>query len=241
MRDRLRGAADGPVEIVHAGEDAVYVDVEGWCVGVVGPGATRVPCALRVVDMRDIRRSLAHAGGTAYLGGGMLHVGRRPLPIGRLVGAYVPPLGREVSQTDPVTVEATPPATVAGFVVSHVPCRRIDARVAASLLGRGEGLTPLGDDVLAGWLAVHRAAGVATPEVDAVVATAPGRTTLLSATLLDCARHGEVLPEFADWVRALGDDGEAAAVRALHEVGGTSGGGLHAGALIALGQLREAA
>ena len=241
VRDRLRDAADGPVEIVHSGEDAVYVDLDGWCVGVVGAMATRVPCALRVVDMRPVRAELAHRRPTAYLGNGMLHVGSTPLPIGRLVGAYVPPLDREVSQTDPVTVEATPPATVAGFVASHVPARGIDAAAAAGLLGRGEGLTPLGDDVLAGWLAIHRAARVATPEVDALVETARTRTTLLSATLLDCARHGEVVPEFAAWVRSLGSAGEPAAVRALHAVGGSSGAGLHAGALIALRRLRQAA
>ena len=66
------------------------------------------------------------------------------------------------------------------------------------MLGRGDGLTPLGDDVLCGWLALHRAAGVPTPDVDAEVrAEHLHRTTLLSATLLDCALHGEVMPEFA--------------------------------------------
>jgi hypothetical protein len=241
VRDRLRAAADGPVEVVHAGADAVYVDIGGWCVGVVGPRAALVPCALRVVDLDGIPELLARGRATAYLGGGTLHVGRRPLPIGRLVAAYVPPLGREVSQTDPVTVEATPPATVAGFVVSHLPSGRLDPAAAARLLGLGEGLTPLGDDVVAGWLAIHRAAGVATPDVDAVVATAPARTTLLSATLLDCAHHGEVVPEFAAWVRAIGSDEEPAAARALHGVGGSSGAGLHAGGRIALDQLRAAA
>jgi len=242
VRERLRAAADGPVEVVHVGPDAVYVDVAGWCVGVVGPGAARVPCALRVTDMREFRRDVAHARPTAYLGRGTLHIGSCPLPIHRLVGAYVPPLGDGANrQTGPVTVQATPPATVAGFVDSLLPSGRIDADAATGLLGRGEGLTPLGDDVLAGWLAMHRAAAVPTPDVDAVVDTAPDRTTLLSATLLDCARHGEVLPEYAAWVRAVGTDAEPAAVRALHAVGATSGAGLHAGGRLALDQLRGAA
>jgi hypothetical protein len=242
VHDRLRAADDGPVRVLHVGERAVYVEVAGWCVGVVGPGAARVPCALRVVGTDTIRTRLAAGDATAYLGGGKLHIGGCPLPIDRLVDARVPPLGTRASRpTDPVTVQATPPATVAGFVLTRVPTGRLDATTAAGLVGRGEGLTPLGDDVLAGWLAVHRAAGVPTPEVDAVVDTARDRTTLLSATLLDCARHGEVLPEFAAWVRALGSDDEAAAVRALHAVGATSGAGLHAGGRLALGQLREAA
>ena len=41
------------------------------------------------------------------------------------------------------------------------------------------------------------------------------RTTLLSATLLDCALHGEVLPEFAAYLAALGTPAEDAAVGAL--------------------------
>ena len=41
---------------------------------------------------------------------------------------------------------------MAGFADSHLAGRRIDAANADDLLGRGEGLTPLGDDVLAGWL-----------------------------------------------------------------------------------------
>ena len=43
----LRATGDGPVPLVHRGPDAVYVDVAGRCVGVVGTRATAVPCALR--------------------------------------------------------------------------------------------------------------------------------------------------------------------------------------------------
>jgi Protein of unknown function (DUF2877) len=216
--------------------------VAGWCVGIVGPEAAQVPCGVRVLDMRTVWTRVARGSATAYLGGGSLHIGGCPLPINRLVDTYVPPLGDRVTRsTDPVTVQATPPATVAGFVLTWVPSGRVDATVAGRLLGRGDGLTPLGDDVLAGWLAMHRAAGVPTDDVDVVVETARSRTTLLSATLLDCARHGEVLPEYAAWVRAIGTDDEPAAVRALHAVGATSGAGLHAGGLLALDALRAAA
>ena len=36
------------------------------------------------------------------------------------------------------------------------------------------------------------------------------RTTVLSATLIDCALHGEVLPEFAAYLAALGTPAEDA-------------------------------
>ena len=109
---------------------------------------------------------------------GVLHLDDAPLSIGRLVDVTVPPLARPGAGRAPIDV--------------------------AGLVGRGDGLTPYGDDVLCGWLAVHRAAGIATPEVDAEVRAHLPRTTLLSATLLDCAMHGEVIPEFAAYVAALG-------------------------------------
>jgi hypothetical protein len=143
-----------------------------------------------------------------------------------------------------ITCTATPPAAVVEFVVSSTPSGlTVDA--VAAMLGRGDGLTPLGDDVLCGWLAAHRALGVATPEVDGAVRAGLARTTLLSATLLDCALEGEVLPELGDWLVAVAAAPGAGAVaghawaaaRALLAVGATSGAGLMAGALLALEDL----
>ena len=68
--------------------------------------------------------------------------------------------------------------------------------------------------MLCGWLAVHRASGHATDAVDAAVRDRLHRTTSLSAALLDCAMHGEVIPEFAAYVAALGTLARSAAGRA---------------------------
>jgi hypothetical protein len=57
---------------------------------------------------------------------------------------------------------------------------------------------------------------------------------MLSATLLDCALHGEVLPELATYLSALGTPGEDDAAQALHRIGHTSGSGLWWGARHAL-------
>ena len=43
VRDRLRAAPDSPVRVLHRGALAVYVEVAGWCVGVLAPGAAQVP------------------------------------------------------------------------------------------------------------------------------------------------------------------------------------------------------
>jgi len=113
----------------------------------------------------------------------------------------------------------------------------IDADAVAYLIGRGDGLTPLGDDILCGWLAAHRAAGVATPAVDDAVRRALSRTTTLSATLLECALAGEVADVAGDYLRALGTPRAAAARTALTALGHSSGEGLAHGIDRALADL----
>ncbi len=150
----------------------------------------------------------------ALVRGGVLHLDEQSVVVGRLVDVAVPRLARSGG---PGAIDA------------------------AELVGRGDGLTPYGDDVLCGWLAVHRAAGVATPDVDAAVRALAVTTTLLSATLLDCAMHGEVIPEFAAWVAALGTDDEEPRADVLARVGHTSGRGLLEGARRALADLERVA
>jgi hypothetical protein len=139
---------------------------------------------------------------------GVLHLDDEPVVVGRLVDVTVPRLA----------LAGTPGA--------------VDV---ASMVGRGDGLTPYGDDVLCGWLAVTRAAGIATPEVDAEVRALAHTTTLLSATLLDCAMAGEAVPEFAAWLAGTGP------VEAVERIGHSSGRGLLEGARLALAGLERVA
>ena len=46
VQPRLAAAADGPRPVLHASATAIYVDLDGWCLGLVSATATRVPCAL---------------------------------------------------------------------------------------------------------------------------------------------------------------------------------------------------
>ena len=234
---RLRGAPDGPLEVLHRGRDAVYVDLHGWCVGVVARRAAALPNALRtrkpdLADLPDER---------AYVRRGVLHLAGRPLVAGRLENVSAPRFGpvRPPRHTaGSATAPATPPAAVVELVGSVGLRGPLAPADVADLVGRGDGLTPLGDDLLCGWLALHRAAGVATPEVDAAVLESLHRTTLLSATLLDCALHGEVLPEFAAYVSAIDTPREDATAETLARIGHTSGAGLLYGARLALAGLR---
>jgi hypothetical protein len=235
VRALLREAPDGPVPVVHRGPLAVYVEVLGRCVGVVTADAVAVPCALR----SRIRHFPSSAAASAYVHEGVLHLDCTPLAVGRSVDVSAPRLDREAvlrTTASPVTVPAIPPAEVVGLVASAAPAG-LDADAVRRLVGRGDGLTPLGDDVVCGWLATHRAAGVPTPDVDHAVRAHSGRTTLLSATLLDCALHGEVLPELGAWLAALGTPAEPRRATDLLRVGGSSGAGLLAGARLALDHL----
>ena len=242
VRDLLRAAPDGPVPVVHHGPLAVYVELSGRCVGLVAAGAAQVPCALRSSTRNFTSISLLSLL-SAYVDAGVLHIGGRPLPVGRTVDVRTPrvDLGRIPGMTaDSATGVAIPPAPVAEFVAATAP-HGIDPDAVVRLVGRGDGLTPLGDDVLCGWLATHRAAGAATPDVDDAVRRTAHRTTLLSATLLDCALHGEVLPEHAAWLRALGTPDEPAQAADLIRVGASSGAGLLAGSRLALARLTSGA
>lgn len=235
VRDLLRAAPDGPVPVVHRGPSAVYVEVAGRCVGLLSAGAARVPCGLRS-RLGDFSPDV---GKSAYLESGVLHIDSRPLSVGRVVDVHVPRFDRGAllrNTADSITRTATPPAAVVEFVVSAAPGGLTPGAVDR-FLGRGEGLTPLGDDVLSGWLAAQRASGVPTPHTDAAVRAGLGRTTLLSASLLECALAGEVLPEVGAWIGALGTDDLPGRTAALLAVGGSSGAGMLAGALLALGAL----
>ena len=94
--------------------------------------------------------------------------------------------------------ERAPPHDVRARPARRRPADR--PPTSTRLLGRGPGLTPLGDDVLAGWLATRPRLGRPDTVLAAAVRRRLGVTTLLSATLLDCALRGEALPQLADWL-----------------------------------------
>jgi Protein of unknown function (DUF2877) len=118
---------------------------------------------------------------------------------------------------------------------------------ATSLLGAGPGLTPSGDDVLAGFLAGAAAFGIdATGLHEAIAVLAPARTTALSAALLWHAARGECIDELAGLAavltsqRPLGPERAGPAVSRLLSVGHTSGAALALGLVTAAESARAA-
>ncbi|RLV50867.1 DUF2877 domain-containing protein [Nocardioides mangrovicus] len=206
------------LSIVHRGHDALYLDLGGWCLGVVRPPAVQVPCALVLgpdaeIDLAGVETATADDS-ELELDGVRVRIARfRDVRVPRITAIH--PEAAAV-----LSAHASPASEELGEVSDPV-----------SLVGRGSGLTPLGDDVLAGRLATSYALGVpATVPYDV-----RGATTLLSATLVDCAARGEVLPQFRDVVVGLGDPASlGAAAERLAAVGHTSGAGLLLGASLEL-------
>jgi hypothetical protein len=103
----------------------------------------------------------------------------------------------------------------------------------ARLAGRGPGLTPLGDDILVGYLAAAALAGDCEAALAAIAVCTCRTTTSLSRTLLRLAVRG-ALPEAAHHLLRDGDP------KPLLAFGATSGKGLAFGlALFGVGAAEE--
>jgi hypothetical protein len=117
-----------------------------------------------------------------------------------------------------------------------------DPEPALSVIGLGPGLTPAGDDVVAGAFAVLALLGRLDDSVrDAIHAHARTRTVALSAALLVAAGRGQMIPQAARMVTILaaGEPYErvSAAAGELFRVGSTSGHDLCLGMAGALANL----
>ena len=229
VRD-LVARPDRTATVVHAGEHAAYLDLDGECLGVLAAPANAVPCGVRTL----LRRlPMVAVGETCSVGSGWISLGLTQVRVGRVVEYAVPPLDAERAQCQlPAPgLDELPRQALALLGDGDPGC-------VPALLGLGSGLTPLGDDVLAGWLAAMVAAGHPGRHAVAheVTRLAPSRTTLLSATLLACAMRGDVLPEYAALVGALGRDHRFELER-LTAVGHTSGQGMLLGLALALPQI----
>lgn len=243
----VAGLLAGPergASVVHRGADAVYVDVDGSVLGVLSAAATAVPCGLRTA--LPSLGGLAAGVDTARVGDGRVAFATTEVVVTRHVDASVPRLSPAAAA---LAAAALP--TVAEPRVAHVRAElsgealaRLEAGDPAAvpaLLGRGSGLTPVGDDVLAGWIATRVATGGPCSAVVAAVRDrARAATTGLSATLLDCAARGDVLPQFRRLLLELTRSEPGALTTAvdrlddLVRVGHTSGAGMVLGTTLAL-------
>ncbi|WP_216849428.1 oxamate carbamoyltransferase subunit AllH family protein [Pimelobacter simplex] len=233
----LRALLAGPPAVgtvLHAGREAVYVRLGERVVGVVARGAVHVPSAIAttLAALPEVA-----VGDPVPVGDGVLRLAGLSVGVDRIVATDAPAL------PDPAAAGERLAAAGPDFDVvrRQLPAEALDALAAGdpaavrALLGRGDGLTPVGDDVLSGWLVTTRAAGGDPDAVALAVRADAHRTTALSATLLADAIDGASIPPFRRLLLALGTGREVtAAVTALRAVGHTSGAGMLLGALLAL-------
>lgn len=243
----LVGPPRSATVVAATGQAAYLIADGGEIVCIAGNDAVRVPCAM-VIESKALP-AMPAAGTVATVGGGTLSVAgtiyrvhrwwRPPRPRG--LGAAPP--ARLANAVRWLTGRVADPldeggrAAVADLVQALAGGDRPDAAVDR-LLGRGPGLTPTGDDVLAGAMVCLSALGApaAAPLATAVLAAAPGATTAVSSALLRHAARGECIPQLADLLEAVAGDGTALprAAGGLLAVGHCSGAGLLHGVLVAL-------
>jgi hypothetical protein len=217
----------GPVRratVVAAGPAATYLAVGDDLVALVARRGVRLPCAAVLAGDDP-----PPAGDDLALGEGSVWDGDRPVatvcrwfdPRVRLTHVDAEATRRLAARVDarPAPDPAVPADAVAALAAD--PAAAVD-----DLLGRGGGLTPAGDDLLAGCLAALRArrAPAAAALGRAMRRRATGRTSRLSAALLAAADQGAVVPEAAAVLRD-----EPGATDRLLALGHTSGWYLAAG------------
>lgn len=272
----LRPLLEGPPRagaVLTSFPSAVYVDMGPYAdprvVALVSARAVRLPVAAVLPRPTQAPPMLA-AGAPARVGAGELRVGGVRARVARWwdpepkIDATDPGILRERTGELRRLLESAPATPGIADHPSHLlfatACADGDpaGMVAAAerLVGLGPGLTPSGDDVLAGSLLALRLLGGALPEHDhdgihpalavadslgaaAVNRDTSTRTTAIATTLLACAARGEAAAEVGAALEALaGRDLLGPAVRRLLAVGHTSGvdlaHGLLAGCLAGL-------
>jgi hypothetical protein len=232
---------------------AVYVHIPndrgGDVVGVLTSDAARLPLGCVLFRPSNGRPLVAlPAGAPAEVGGGRIVVGDlavsaaawwNPRPkLPSLRPALLPEGVRQLRNTlygegvphSAFTLPGLPTGPGGPLAALRGAVRRADLdaalRTATRLIGLGPGLTPAGDDVMAGTIAGLVLLGHPAAERFAagVYSLAAGRTTELSRALLRHAACGRVSGEYAAVLHGLvGERPLAPAVAGLLATGATSG------------------
>jgi hypothetical protein len=218
-----RGTVEG------VGREAAYVEAGGF-VAVLTVGPPVLPNGAQVARLPAVGEEVVVHADEVW-------DPRVPWPRGELVGApdeVVGTAGEVVGAPDGddeiVAGARDEVVALAAAVRTRDPAAA--AAAGARLIGRGGGLTPEGDDLVAGVAAVV-AAGP-WPDKEAWLQALVGddlrrRTTALSATLLELAAQGMGPEPLQAWLA-----GDAAALARLTAIGHSTGRAIAAGAALAV-------
>jgi hypothetical protein len=232
VRDLLAGPPR-PWRVLGVHPRCVYLLAGSELVALESADAVGLPCAVRLAVVgSDGVLTRVRRGDRAEVGGGVLRAGPVTVRVTRWWSPRPPRAGWSAARRE----------TLARLLAGHPSPVPADGEVG-DLLGRGPGLTPAGDDLLAGLLVgLHHRSELRDPLAAEVARLARTRTTTLSATLLRHAAAGHAIPAVtavADALAGAGQDGDLEiALDRLLRVGDTSGAALAWGLLRAA---REAA
>jgi hypothetical protein len=244
IRDLISGP-DRPVDVLGRFATALYLRLAGGeVIALLSSDAVRLPIGL-ILPTSSREVPLSCLRGPVAVGLGAVRIGDWSCRVSQLVPARTPAVltpdrhacehlrhrlarcqsaNSNVGLPQPSSVDVYSPEAAAGLV--------------RWLLGVGPGLTPAGDDVLAGllvglWSFRRRV----EPLRLAVLAGLPAGTTDLSAALLRCAARGESIPQVSRLLRTMSDSTSQGrldhALDDLIRVGHTSGAALATGVLAA--------
>ena len=261
LRSALAGPAR-PATWLGATPAALYLQIAGepGVLALLAHDAVRLPCALVLPTTRaelPLVATVAAADNEPLVGdGAVTWTGPAGPVVVRAVREWAPArVGRGTVAASALQAlcAVLPAPDTLGIDSMLLPMLTSQpAAAVAELLGRGPGLTPAGDDVLAGFLLGARAFGHDAAEARAAAAAlAPAHTTALSAALLWHAARGECIDELAAVAAALSRHSRSEgnrtkrcltghgeleqALRRLLAVGHTSGAALAVGLSAAAG------
>lgn len=216
VRRALRPGRTGVIELVLSGGTYVRAGAD-WLL-VTAPQAPFGPLSVAVVGLgwdalRPGQRTLVEAG-RLLLGGQSVSL-ERMRERGCAAAAPRARAGAAGDAAAAVLAVAGRAPEELGPGLRALRHRRVREGVR-QLAGRGDGLTPAGDDVLAGYAAWRHAAGTPVP----VSALAAGRSSALGHAYLRCAERGELPDAGAAALAALQAGDREAAATAAHALRG---------------------
>ncbi len=245
--------------VLAAHRFGLYLDVGGRVLPVVSSDAVPLPTALRLAGAAGSVQWSVSPGDRVQVGGGRVLLPSTELVVSRtwrpgrvsrtsasrasVATHMVLPLGSSGSSASRGW-RAGPagPEWLANGIRDAVSSADPEPHVRA-LLGRGPGLTPSGDDALAGALLVGHGLRRGT-RLAAAVRSRLGATTAVSAALLEAAADGYAARSVVTLVDAVlsGDaSGVRAALPAVLDIGHTSGRDLVTGVAAAVEAMDEMA
>lgn len=244
--DAVRALISGPLRPamrIAAFPSAVYLRLStGEPIAVLSRDAVRMPFGLVLATSRA-ELPLDRLRGPVWTGAAEVRIGQWSARITRILSVTAPQgLNPDAAAAEHAcqtlaALQADAPDLAGSGGLSHLTeIHQLDSVDAQRILGAGAGLTPSGDDFLAGLLVGAWSFGLPAGSLRAAVQShAASLTTEISAALLRCACRGESIPELNAMVLSLSKTPADvdSAVDALATIGHTSGRALAAGVIVA--------